>query len=302
MKKYQKAKILLERKAQNINKKPIYATRKLSIGLVSCMLGLVMAVPVAHAEEFDMSSIDSIIESLEDEPSPDDSSTNDSNDLEDILTYDEIQAIRDRANSLENDYFFNDNMVEELKAELRKAKADPSVNYEQAKARLIDEAIQKNAPAQKAPGEVRATVKVKAPSIDPVFYDATTISGANLAKDKVKVGKKKVTVIATVHVTLKGEDGTVKAELSVTPTSGTTWKVDLPQGVKVTKGDTVTVYQQIGEDKSPEVNATAQASKAASVTLTMPSGKIWLEQFNSNIVNADEKAEALELMEKYEEN
>ena len=69
-----------------------------------------------------MSSIDSIIESLEDEPSPDDSSTNDSNDVEDILTYDEIQAIRDRANSLENDYFFNGNMVEVFNLYLRKAK------------------------------------------------------------------------------------------------------------------------------------------------------------------------------------
>lgn len=82
------------------------------------------------------------------------------NKVEELLTADEIQAIRDRANSLENDYFFNDKMVEELKAELRKAKADPSVNYEETKARLIEEAIIKNTPTQKAPGEVRV-VSVK---------------------------------------------------------------------------------------------------------------------------------------------
>ena len=133
---------------------------------------------------------------------------------------------------------------------------------------------------------------VKAPTVNPVFYDATTISGANLAKAKVN----KETVIATVHVTLKGEDGKVKATLTDNPTSGTTWKVDLPGGVKVEKGDTVTVYQQIGEDKSPEVTKTAQQSKASSVTLTMPSGEIWIEQPSSNQVNEDEQAEAVEML------
>ena len=135
---------------------------------------------------------------------------------------------------------------------------------------------------------------VKAPTVNAVLYDDTTISGANLAK--AKVGRE--IIIATVHVTLKGEDGTVKANLSVTPTSGTTWKVDLPQGKKVEEGDTVTVYQQIGEDKSPEVTKDAQPSKAATVTLTMPTGDIWIEQYVANIVNADEKAEAIDLLKK----
>lgn len=133
-------------------------------------------------------------------------------------------------------------------------------------------------------------VAVKAPTVNPVLYDATTISGGNLAKAKVN----KQPVIATVHVTLKGEDGTVKAELSVTPKSGTKWKVDLTGGVKVAKGDKVSVYQQIGEDKSPEVTANAQPSKASTVNLTMPTGKIWIEQTSSNIVNEDEQAEAVQ--------
>ena len=137
-------------------------------------------------------------------------------------------------------------------------------------------------------------IKVKLPTVNPVLYDYTTISGANLAKARVN---KKI-VIATVHVTLKGEDGTEKANLSVTPKSGTTWKVDLPEGVKVAKGDTVTVYQQIGEDKSREVTKDAQPSKASTVTLTMPSGEIWIEQYVSNIVNADEKNEAIDLLKK----
>lgn len=139
---------------------------------------------------------------------------------------------------------------------------------------------------------------VKAPTVNPVLYDDTTISGANLAKAKVKVGKKNVTVIATVHVSLKDSSGTEKANLSVTPTEGTTWKVDLPEGVKVAAGDKVTVYQQIGDDKSPDVTADAQPSKASTVTLTMPSGELWIEQYVANIVNADEKTEAEDLLKK----
>ncbi|WP_322627062.1 InlB B-repeat-containing protein, partial [Aedoeadaptatus coxii] len=140
--------------------------------------------------------------------------------------------------------------------------------------------------------EVQAAA-VKEPTVNPVFYDATTISGGNLAKAKVN----KQTVIATVHVILKGEDGNVKATLSDNPTSGTTWSVNLPEGVKVAKGDTVTVYQQIGENKSPEVTKTSQQPKADlnKDKLKMPIGEIWIEQISSNIVNEDEQAEAVEM-------
>ena len=137
-------------------------------------------------------------------------------------------------------------------------------------------------------------IDVKTPTVNPVLIDATTISGANLAK--ARVGKNNV--IATVHVTLKDKNSKVKAELSVTPTSGTTWSVNLPQGKKVEEGDTVTVYQQIGEDKSTEVTEKAQPSKASTVTLTMPSGEIWVEQYVANILNDDEKAEAIDLLKK----
>ena len=135
---------------------------------------------------------------------------------------------------------------------------------------------------------------IPAPTINKVFYGDTTISGAKLHRDRV--GGKQVR--ATVYVTLKGEDDTVKATLSVTPTSGTKWSVKLPEGKKVEQGDTVTVYQQLGEDKSPEVTENAQPSKASTVTLTMPTGKIWIEQTSSNIVNEDEKAEAVDLLKK----
>ena len=137
-------------------------------------------------------------------------------------------------------------------------------------------------------------IDVKKPSVNPVLYGATTISGGNLDKYRDKVNRK--TVIATVHVILKGEDGTEKAKLSVTPTSGIKWSVKLPEGKKVEKGDTVTVYQQIGENKSPEVNVDAKPSKASTVTLKMPTGEIWIEQTSSNIVNEDEQAEAVKML------
>lgn len=96
--------------------------------------------------------------------------------LENILSDEEIQDIRNRANSPENDYFFNGDMIEELKAELRKAKADPSVNYQEAKARLINEAIFKNAPAQKAPGEDRAVKKFQIKNADKLEAEMTVIT------------------------------------------------------------------------------------------------------------------------------
>lgn len=72
---------------------------------------------------------------------------------------------------------------------------------------------------------------VKEPTVNPVFYDATTISGGNLAKARVN----KKLVIATVHVKLTDKNGTEKATLSDSPTSGTTWKVKLPEGKKLKK-------------------------------------------------------------------
>ena len=259
MKKYQKAKLLLERKAQNINKKPIYATRKLSIGLVSCMLGLVMAMPVAHAEDLDISQIDSYLSDIEDEAEDEAS--------EEVLDSGEtsdkpLPLVDDEANKTELGGLETKDAGE----------LDISTEYVPEVVRQID---------------------VKAPSVNSVFYDDTTISGAKLAKYRDKVNRK--TIIATVHVILKDSGGNEKANLSVTPKSGTTWEVKLPEGKKVEKGDTVTVYQQIGEDKSPEVTAKAQESKASTVTLTMPTGEIWIEQTSSNIVNEAEQAEAVKM-------
>ena len=138
---------------------------------------------------------------------------------------------------------------------------------------------------------VRGTIP--APTIGKVFYDATSISGGNVQRKKVKgVG----TIRSTVYVTLKDKNDNEKATVSVTPTSGTTWKVDLPNNIKVAAGDTVTAYQTLDGDTSDVVTANAEPSKASTVTLTMPSGEIWIEQTSSNQVNDDEQAEAVQML------
>ena len=137
---------------------------------------------------------------------------------------------------------------------------------------------------------------VEAPTIDNVFYGATSISGKKLHRDRVG-GK---AVRATVYVTLKDKNGNVKDNVSVTPKSGSTWTVNLTGGVEVAEGDTVTVYQELNGQRSSDVTANAEPSKAYGNKdkLKMPTGEIWIEQYVANIVNDDEKAEALDLLKK----
>lgn len=144
--------------------------------------------------------------------------------------------------------------------------------------------------------DVMAAGEIPAPKINDVFYGATSISGKDLHRDKVN----KKTVRATVHVTLKDKEGKVKATLEVTPTSGSTWTVGLPKGVEVAEGDKVTVYQELNGKTSPVVTVDAKPSMAYNhkKDLQMPSGDFYLEQYSSNIVSKDEKAEALEILKK----
>ncbi len=345
MKKYKKIRVTFEEKVFNIKRKPIYATRKLSVGLVSCMLGFMMFMPTVKAVEEDpipksqqaqdknevLDKTDDFVQEKEDitplydqtdskvdsEENLSDQNLDGQNKEEDIikeentdsnlenkdeelLTADEIQAIRNRANSLENDYFFNDNMVEELKAELRKAKADPSVNYEEAKARLIDEAIQKNAPTQKAPGEVRAKEKpLKAPKINTVSIGDKVIKGSGAPSIQVK-GKR---VYGTVYVSLVDSKGYEKANGSFTRKgySGN-WKVTL--SVAAAEGDKVIAYSVVDNRESPR--AEVEVKKTLNIInkdkLKMPTGEIWIADTSSNLVSEDEKAEAKEMFDKVNSN
>lgn len=264
MSKYKKAKILLETKALYKKVKPIYATRKLSIGLVSCMLGLTLFAPRVFAQDelVDNSQVQETDQEQGNKDAKDDEDKNkeikETTDLEkvkvasveeqqaeDILTEDEIQEIRTRANNLENSYFFNGNMVEELKAELRKAKADPSVNYEEAKARLINEAIIKNTPAQKAPGEDRAAPN--SPNINPMFLGDTEITGSvTMGSNKRK--RKKIDITITVTVNRQAGGNEVKTVVVPYTKTSQNWSVTLDN--PLVDGDKVTVTQAYGGETS----------------------------------------------------
>ena len=99
-------------------------------------------------------------------------------------------------------------------------------------------------------------------------------------------------------MTLKDKNGNEKATVSVTPTSGTSWTVNLPNNIKVAAGDTVTAYQTLDGATSDVVTANAEPSKASENKdkLKMPTGEIWIEHTNSNQVSVDEHAEAIEML------
>ena len=160
---------------------------------------------------------------------------------------------------------------------------------------------------QKAPAETQANEleispeevpegvgrgEILAPGINKVFYGATSVSGTKL--HRARVGGK--VVRATVHVTVTDKNGNEKANVSVAPTSGNTWSVDLPANVEIAEGDTVVAYQELNGEKSPTATATAQPSLANQITLTMPTGEIWIEKTNANLVSEDEQAEAQQML------
>ncbi|WP_410035052.1 hypothetical protein, partial [Anaerococcus kampingiae] len=232
------------------------------------MLGLVMAMPVVHAEDFDISQIDSNLSAIEDEASEEVLDSSETSDKPMPLVDDEIK------------------------------KPDPAVDEDSKKTNLdgieTEDASDLELGAENVPEAVRQST-VPAPTINKVFYDATTITGGNVQRKRVTgVG----TVRSTVYVTLKDNKGNEKATVSVTPKSGTTWTVNLPAGVTVAAGDTVTAYQTLDGATSSVVTANAEPSIANQTTLTMPTGKICIEQTSSNIVNDDEQAEAIEMLKK----
>ena len=256
MKKYIKAKVLLESKANRKEKKPIYATRKLSIGLVSCMLGLVMATPVVRAEEPEIIKVQPAKEASE----PSDGGVEGSETIDTTTPLDNGETPQEGLGKLET-----------------KDASDLELGSEN-----VPEAVRQST--------------LPAPTIGKVFYDATTISGDNVQRKRVKVSGKWQVVRSTVYVTLKDKNGNEKATVSVTPTSGTSWTVNLPANVIVEAGDTVTAYQNLDGATSDVVTADAEPSKASTVTLTMPSGEIWIEQTSSNQVSDDEQAEAVQML------
>ena len=135
---------------------------------------------------------------------------------------------------------------------------------------------------------------IPAPTITKAFIGTNTISGGNVHRGRINNKPAR----GTVHVTLKDSSGNEKATVSVTPKSGTTWSVNLPAGVTIAEGDTVTAYQEFNGQNSPVTteNAMDSLAKQNKDKLKMPTGEIWIEQTSSNIVNEDEQAEAVKML------
>ena len=106
------------------------------------------------------------------------------------------------------------------------------------------------------------------------------------------------TVRGVIHVELRNNIKT-KASSAIKPT-GSTWKFELPENVIVEPGDIVTAYQTFNGSNSETVTANSEAPMALNhkSDLRMPSGEIWIEQTNANLVNEDEHAEAIEMLKK----
>ena len=101
-----------------------------------------------------------------------------------------------------------------------------------------------------------------------------------------------------IHVTVKNGDNVVETkDFTIESTkTGSTWSVTLENPVQA--GYTVTAVQEFNGRKSGEVTKTVKETLADQHRdkLQMPSGEIWIEQTSSNIVNADEQAEAVQML------
>lgn len=258
MKKYQTAKELLATKAENKEKKPIYATRKLSIGLVSCMLGLLMAAPIARAEELPPAPG---VEAAGQQEAPAKVEEAPAKAEEDLLTEEEIKEIKDRALNLgDNKYVFTSYRVDELKERLRKIKAENPDNFAQLKKEAIDKAIIEFIPANR--GEEREIKTLVAPSITGTLEAGDESISVKFAKNKdvVMISRLKGDIYAYVNV--NGIDNIIKLKyinrsFNIKLTTGL--KVDKQVSVKIVVTEKNNNRKILGE--SPYSNKVTVAKK-----------------------------------------
>ena len=145
--------------------------------------------------------------------------------------------------------------------------------------------------------DVQAKAGVKKPIIKPVSIGATKVTGGNLeGKNK----RERFNANCIIHVTVKDVDGREieTSTVSIAPKGGSTWEVQLQNELK--KGYTVYAKQEFNGEFSDEASVTVKKLLADEYNdkLTMPTGEIWVEQYVANILNDDEKAEALDLLKK----
>lgn len=279
MKKYQTAKELLATKAENKEKKPIYATRKLSIGLVSCMLGLLMAAPIARAEELPPSPG---VEAAGQKEAP-------AKVEEDLLTEAEINEIKDRALNLGDDkYIFTTYRVDELKERLRKIKAENPDNFAQLKKEAIDKAIIEFIPPSR--GEDREIQGFKIVGGNKITTDTTQVKVE--AYGVLKGYKIKLLVNDEVRDTFEQTKG--KSKTSKTTATMQVGNLNVGDKIKAI------VYDSTGKNpKETPVytveKAVEKKDKTLKDKLNMPEGEIWIEDTAASLPDDIEKKKAEEM-------
>lgn len=132
------------------------------------------------------------------------------------------------------------------------------------------------------------------PTVKKVSIGDKTVSGSTIGYGQRSGRNLDVTVSVKVNRTAGGTEEKTVTISSTTRSSA--WTVNLDSELVV--GDKVIVTQSYGNETSEEV--IQEVKQTLNIThkddLTMPTGEIWIEQTNSNIVSEDEKAEAVKML------
>ncbi len=141
---------------------------------------------------------------------------------------------------------------------------------------------------------VRAAAK---PKVNPVFAGNKTVSGTLTIGAGQRRSKK---LDVTIRVTVNRQAGGTEEKTVTIPYADKSqdWTVTLDS--ELAEGDTVTVTQEAGGESSEGVvrEAKKPLSDQHKDDLKMPVGEIWIEHTNSNQINNDEQAEAIEMLKK----
>lgn len=135
------------------------------------------------------------------------------------------------------------------------------------------------------------------PKVNPVFAGNKTVSGSLTIGAGQRRSKK---LDVTIRVTVNRQAGGTEEKTVTIPYTDKSqdWTVNL--GSELAEGDKVTVKQEYNNEISEAVVLEVKKSLADQHKdeLKMPSGEIWIEHTNSNQINNDEQAEAVEMFNK----
>ncbi len=133
------------------------------------------------------------------------------------------------------------------------------------------------------------------PKVNPVFAGNKTVSGSLTIGAGQRKSKK---LDVTIHVTVSRQAGGTEEKTVTIPYTDKSqdWTVNL--GSELAEGDKVTVKQEYNNEISEAVVLEVKKSLADQHKdeLKMPSGEIWIEHTNSNQINNDEQAEAVQML------